>query len=131
MRVSDNMRIDAVTRNVTAAQTRQLAASKEASSGQRIGAPSDDPVGAAQLARVQASIETTAGFRSAIKSVNGDLTLAEGTLADATSVFERAQEIALQGANGSLSASERSTLATEVGGLREQLASLANTKGST
>ena len=130
MRVSDNMSIDTVSRNIAGAEARQLAASREASSGARINAPSDDPVGAAHLARIQASIDTTASFRQTISTVQGDVALSESTLASASSVMDRAQEIAMQGANDSLSASDRASLATEVSSLREQLISLANTKGS-
>jgi flagellar hook-associated protein 3 FlgL len=130
MRVSDNMKLDTVTRGIAGAQARNLAATREASSGQRISAPSDDPVGAARLARIQASIASTSAFRSSISTVQGDAELSESTLASATTLFERAQEIALQGANDSLSGSERADLAKEVAGLKSQLVSLANTKGS-
>jgi flagellar hook-associated protein 3 FlgL len=130
MRVSDNMKLDTVTRSIAGAQARNLAATREASSGQRISAPSDDPVGAGRLARIQASIDAAASFRSSISTVQGDVELSESTLASATSLFERAQEIALQGANDSLSGAERADLAKEVAGLRSQLVSIANTKGS-
>jgi flagellar hook-associated protein 3 FlgL len=130
MRVSDNMTIDTVARGIARAQSRQLAATREASSGSRISNPSDDPVAAARLARIQASIDQTAAYRSSIATVQGDVELSETTLASASSVFERAQEIALQGANDTMPASERAMLAKEVHSLREQLVSLANTKGS-
>ncbi len=131
MRVSDNMKLDTVTRNIATAEQRQLAATREASSGQRISAPSDDPVGAARLARIQASIESTAAYRASITNVQGDVELAESTLASASDVMQRVQEIALQGANDSLTASDRGALAAEVAGLKKELVSLANTKGST
>ena len=130
MRVSDNMNIDAVARSIAGAQARNLAATREASNGQRISAPSDDPVGAARLARIQASIDSTASFRSSIATVQGDVELSESTLDSATGIFERAQEIALEGANDSLSGSDRADLAKEVAGLQSELVSLANTKGS-
>jgi flagellar hook-associated protein 3 FlgL len=131
MRVSDNMKIDTVNRSIAGAQARQMAATREASSGSRIGAPSDDPVAAARLARIQASIQSAAAYRASIASVQGDVELAETTLASAGEIMQRVQEIALQGANDTLPASERSMLAVEVAGLRKQLVSLANTKGST
>src|SRR5579859_7129257 len=130
MRVSDNMKLDNAMRAVTSAQSRQLTAAREASTGARIGAPSDDPVGAARLARIQAGIESTAAYRSSISTVQGDVELSESMLASAGDLFDRAQEIALLGANASQSATERSALANEVAGLRDQLVSIANSKGS-
>src|SRR5439155_16954509 len=111
-------------------ESRQLAAARGASTGARIGARSDDPVGAARLARIQAGIESTAAYRSSISTVQGDIELSESMLASAGDVFDRAQEIALLGANASQSATERSALAKEVAGLRDQLVSISNTKGS-
>jgi flagellar hook-associated protein 3 FlgL len=127
MRVSDNMKIDTVTRSIAGAQARQLTATREASSGLKVSAPSDDPVAAARLARLSASIESTAAYRSSISMVQGDVELAESTFASATSIMERAQEIALQGANGALSNDARTTMAGVVAGLKQQLIALANT----
>ena len=79
---------------------------------------------------MQGSIGKTTAFRSSIRTVRGDVDLAESTLASATDVMNRAHEISLQGASGQLSAAERQDLALEVGHLREQLLGLANTKGS-
>lgn len=130
MRVSDNMRFDAANRAIASAQAQQMAAMRQASTGARIAAPSDDPVAAAQAARVQASLDQTGAYRANIRTARGDISTAESSLETATTLMERVQEIALQGANGSLSESERSSLANEVSGLKDQLVSIANTKGS-
>jgi flagellar hook-associated protein 3 FlgL len=130
MRVSDSMKIDTVARSIQGAQARNFAATREASSGARLSAPSDDPVAAARLVRIQASIDSTASFRQSISMVQGDVELAEGTFDSAAQIFARAQEIALQGANDTLPAAERASLAVEVAGLKNQLVALANTKGA-
>ena len=124
------MRLDSMTRQMTQLSTRQLAAAREASTGARIGAPSDDPVAAAQAARVQAAFDGAHSYRTAIRNARGDVELSESTLATATDLVQRAHEIAMQGANGALNASDRSALALEVKQLREQMLTLANTKGT-
>jgi flagellar hook-associated protein 3 FlgL len=124
------MFLDSTARNLASLQSRYLAASRRASSGARIGSPSDDPVGAAQLARTQGVIDETTSYQRTIRAVRGDLELAEGALAEATSVFDRAHEIALQGANGSLSATDRTALAEEVKQLKAHLVAVGNTTGS-
>ena len=131
MRVSDAMRLDTMTQQMSTLSQRELAASKQASTGMRISAPSDDPVAAAQAARVQASLDATDGYRTTIRNVRGDVDMAETSLASAGDILTRAGELAMQGANGSLNASDRAALAQEVGQLRDQLVTVANTKGST
>ena len=68
--------------------------------------------------------------QQAVNMARGDLELAEGTLAEAGDLFARLQEIALSGGNGTLGADERKNLATEVGNIKQQLVSLANSRGS-
>lgn len=131
MRISDSMRLDAMVRNNGSLQEQYADASRIASTGVRIGSPSDDPTGAGQVVRIQGALDRTSAFRSAIGSAQGDLTSSESALASAGDVFARAGEIALQGANGSLNASDRAALADEVGQLQGQLVSIANTKGAS
>ena len=114
MRVSDGMRLDAMTQQMSTLSQQQVSASKIASTGLRINAPSDDPVAAAQQARVQASLDATDGYRTAIRNVRGDVELSETTLASATDTLQSAQDLAMQGANGSLAASDRTALASQV-----------------
>ena len=130
MRIADNTRLDSILRNITSNQQRLVDASRQASSGQRLTAPSDDPVAAAQLVRIQARIDDTQGYRSVLRTVTGDLELAESSLDGAHQVLDRLHEIALQGADGALTASERSSMADEVVQLKQQLFQTANQKGS-
>jgi flagellar hook-associated protein 3 FlgL len=130
MRVSDGMRLDSMTQQMAQLSQRELTASRQASTGMRLGAPSDDPVAAAQAARVQASLDATDGYRASIRDVRGDVDLAETSLASAGDILTRAGELAMQGANGSLNAGDRTALAQEVGQLKDQLVTIANTKGT-
>jgi flagellar hook-associated protein 3 FlgL len=130
MRVTDGMRYQAVQRNLARLQSENADAAQQATTGLRIGNPSDDPIGAAELARLQASLGNTAAHRGTIKAVRGDAELAESTLAQATELMTRAKEIALQGANDSLSADDRAALATEARNLKTGLLQLANTRGT-
>jgi flagellar hook-associated protein 3 FlgL len=130
MRVSDGMRMDGLIARMARLSSQELQASREASSGARVEAPSDDPVAAAQAARVQAQLDQTGGYRSAIRNARGDVELAENTLASASDVVQRAHDLAMQAVNGALNASDRASLGTEVDQLREQLLNLANTKGA-
>ncbi len=131
MRVTDNMRYASVTNNLAALSSRQAAAAQQAQTGLRVNLPSDDPIAAAQLARLSASQAQVTARREAISSVRGDAELAESSLQQASDLMANAKELAMQGANGSLGAPERASLALQVKNIREQLIGVANTKGGT
>jgi flagellar hook-associated protein 3 FlgL len=131
MRVTDSMRFDVATRNLGTVQQQMLEASNVASSGVRVSKPSDDPVSAAQVARVQASLDQTSSYQTAIATTRPDLALAESSLATASDLLTHAKELALQAANGAMSSSDRSAIATELTGVRSQMLSLSNTRGLT
>lgn len=130
MRITDGLRYQTVQRNLTRIQADAADASRQASTGQRLGQPSDDPIAAAELSRVRASLSTAAAQRDAITMVRGDAELAESTLAEAGELMKRLREMAMQGSNGSLSAEDRTALATEARGIKAEMLRLGNTRGS-
>lgn len=130
MRVTEGMRYSQVLSNLASITSRHAEASQQAASGLRVGKPSDDPIAAAELARLRASQSQTSTHLATIDTVRGDAELTESTLADAGDLFSRLKEIALQGGNGALTADERQLLAVEVGGLKEALLALGNTRGT-
>jgi flagellar hook-associated protein 3 FlgL len=130
MRIADNMRQAGVLRTIQDLTARQAEAALRAQTGRQVNKPSDDPAAAAELARIRASSAQADTQLKAATTARGDVELAEGVLAQAGDLFQRAHEIAMQGANGSLDASSRASLASEVRGLKDQLVSLANTQGT-
>lgn len=130
MRITDNMRFDTVGRSLATLRSRQSTLTNQISSGSKINNPSDDPIAAAQLTRLSGQASRTADYRSTIDTVRSDLQLSEGSLAAASDLMVRAKELALQGANGSLTADNRRTLANEVATLEQQFISTANARGA-
>lgn len=130
MRVTDGMKYLGVNRNLARLQTQNAQAQQQAATGLRLEKPSDDPAAAAELARLRASLSSSAGHRDAIQHAQGDAELAESTLAQVNELMASAKEAAMQGANDSLSADNRQALATQVRGLRTELLKLANTRGT-
>ena len=131
MRVTEQMRYDSVSNNLSQLSSRQAKAAQEAQTGLRINLPSDDPIAAAQLARLSASQSQVQARRNTITSVRGDAELAESSLQQASDLMANAKELAMEGGNGALGASERATLALQVKDLKEQLIGIANTKGTS
>lgn len=130
MRVTEGLKYLTVSRQLGALQRRHAEAARRASSGQAISAPSDDPITAAEQARLRAAQSRTNDQRTTIGRVLGDAELAESMLGQAGDLLARAKEIALQGANGTLNDRDRELLAVEVSSLREELVRIGNTRGS-
>jgi flagellar hook-associated protein 3 FlgL len=125
------MRYASVTNNLADVSSRQAAAAQQAQSGQRVNLPSDDPIAAAQLARLSASQAQVTARRGTISAVRGDTELAESSLQQASDLMATAKDLAVQGGNGSLGAPERAALALQVKDIRDQMLGVANTKGSS
>ena len=130
MRVTEGMRYSQVLSNLSNISSQQAQAAQQASTGVRVGKPSDDPIAAAELARLSASSSQTKTHLSTITAVRGDAELTESTLSDATDIFARLKELALQGSNGSLSADDRQSMSVEVSGLKDALLKLGNARGT-
>jgi len=131
MRVTEQMRYDSVSNNLSQLSARQAKAAQESQTGLRVNLPSDDPIAAAELARLSASQAQITARRSTITAVRGDAELAESSLQQASDLLATAKDLAMQGGNGALGAPERAMLAKQVKDIKEQLIGVANTQGST
>lgn len=130
MRVTEGMRYSQVLTNLASINSQHAEASQQAATGVRVGKPSDDPIAAAEIARLRANNSQTQTHLSTIDTVRGDAELTEATLGEAGDIFVRLKEIALQASNGALNPSERGTLAVEVVGLKDALLKLGNVQGT-
>ena len=101
----------------------------EIASGKRIARPSDDPVGSGIATRLHRSQATDTARAGAVAAGQARLAAADTNLTSVQTALQRAREITLQGANATLSAGDRATLATETAQLSAQLLDLANADG--
>lgn len=110
-------------------QTRQQEATStlELATGSRINQPSDDPAGAAALVSNAEQSAQADSFLRSITSINGQLQTADSTLSSVVTALQRAISLGVQGANGTLSNTDRADVAAELTGIQQQLISLANT----
>lgn len=110
-------------------KTRQQAdtATLELATGSRINKPSDDPAGAAQLISNHDQASRADSFLRSISSATGLLQTADSTLGSVVAVLQRAISLGVQGANGTLSASDRNDIAQELARIQQQLIALGNT----
>jgi flagellar hook-associated protein 3 FlgL len=131
MRVTNGMRYTETLRSLASLNERHAEATSRALSGRSVNLPSSDPNAAAELVRNRAAQHRNEASKEVASFARADLETAEGALAEAGDLFQRAHEIAMQGANGSLTADQRRDLGIEVGHIKTQLLALANTKGNS
>ena len=96
-------------------------------SGRKLNSISDDPAAVADLVVMRSQVSEAEQFIKNVSSVRGSLQIADSTLNSVVAALNRAMSLAIQGANGTLSAANRQALAVEVRGIQQQLLSLANT----
>jgi flagellar hook-associated protein 3 FlgL len=130
MRITDNMRFVSVQRSLGSLRSRQAEVINQVSTGKRVNAPSDDPVAAARLTRLNAQASRIADYQNTIGTVRSDTSLAERSLDQASQLMAHAHELAVQGANGAMTADDRKMLATELSTMQEQFLAIANTRGT-
>ena len=97
-------------------------------SGIRVEKPSDEPGRAGTIASLQSTLQRLERHKERITFATDLLSAQEGAIDSANSIMIRLEELATQGANETLSESERSLIAEEVFELRDALGAIANTK---
>ena len=98
----------------------------EISSGRSVNQPSDNPTAAALLVENNDQATFNSGYLRSIGTVQGQLSTADSTLSSVVTALQRAISLGVQGANGTLSDSDRASIANELQGIQSQLVSLSN-----
>ena len=117
---------DNMLRNISARQRNLTQAQEQLASGKRVLRGSDDPSSAAQAERALQRIERINSDMRALKMQTSNISMAETTLGDATSVLQRVRELVLAAGNGSLDVKQRTGIADEIRSLRNTLLGYAN-----
>jgi flagellin len=97
------------------------------SSGLRINSAADDAAGLAISERLRAQVR---GNNQAVRNSQDGISLfqtAEGAMDEVHSMLQRARELLVQGANGTLSANDLASIDAELGQLGEAIDRIANT----
>lgn len=111
-------------------QSALAATQNQVDTGNRINVASDDPAGAGQVVSLNHVIAANAQYSSTIDTASTRLNTEASTLSTVNSVLDSARTLALQAVNGTLSASDRGSVASQLSQLRDQLLQLANTTDS-
>jgi len=127
MRLSEQSRVGNQVRYMNSASERMDRVQRQLSTNRRIDRASDDPTGAALAMQHRKNIAFEAQMRRNLENGTAFLNVTESALDGATELLQRARELTVQGATGTLGASEKTNIAAEMDQLIQQLAQVANT----
>jgi flagellar hook-associated protein 3 FlgL len=128
MRVTNNMVSDRVIADLQARYAAMADTQLQISTGRRVNQPSDDPTAAAQERLRLSELSGIKGSQSSVAAAQTALNSSESSMEGVRSVLSRANELALAGANGSLSQADRVTIANEIDQLIKSAKDSMNTK---
>lgn len=110
-------------------QSNQLAILQEqASSGNRILQPSDDPVGEMQVLAGQTQNNQLSAYQKNITDAQAKLNSSVSTLTQVSNLLTQAKDVGLQGSNSGVSPTEYQAMASQVSSILNEVVQLANTQ---
>ncbi|WP_347468320.1 flagellar hook-associated protein FlgL [Burkholderia stagnalis] len=126
MRISSAQffQLNVATMNDQQAQLAQLY--QKLSSGVSLTTPGDDPLGAAQAVQLSMTSATLSQYTTNQNAALASLQAEDQALSSVNTVLTNVQSLVVRAGDGSLSDSNRTALATQLQGYRDQLMTLAN-----
>jgi flagellar hook-associated protein 3 FlgL len=130
MRVTESRMIDLATQAVSDARGNAADAQQVMSSGNQVTLPSDDVTKWAEGMRAQTRLDLSKARGTAIGRAKDSLSSADGTLESLTNIVTQVRQLAVQMANGTFGATERTDAAKQVLALRDEAIAAANARGA-
>jgi flagellar hook-associated protein 3 FlgL len=126
MRVDPNY-VTTLAASLDASTSLEDTLTSELSSGLRVATLQDDPVAVAQSTLLGNSIAQDDTFVQTASGESSSMQAADSTLAEVVTQVTSAISLAVEGNDGALNASNISSIAQQLSGIRDQVLSLANT----
>ena len=104
---------------------------QQISTGQRVNKPSDDPVAAARILKLDQELSRVETYQRNVTLADNRLNQEESALESSIDVIQRIRELTVQAGNGSLSANDRKSISSELEERLGQLANIANTRDAS
>jgi len=116
--------------NIIRNQAALMRTQNQVSSGRRIISPSDDPVGASEALRLRQASDLAKQYQSNQQRALYNLVQAESALADVSSILQQVRTTAIAAGNGTLSDSDRKSMAQEIAARLERMLGAANSNNA-
>ncbi|HBS77818.1 flagellar hook-associated protein FlgL [Pseudomonas stutzeri] len=101
---------------------------QQMATGERMLMPSDDPISAVRVLRIQREEATLTQYRTNIANVSGNLSKQEANLKAASDTMLNVRDLLLWAANGSNTSEDLAAIANEMGNLEKTILSFANVR---
>lgn len=101
---------------------------QQMATGERMLRPSDDPISAVRVLRIQREEATLTQYRTNIANVSGNLSKQEANLKAASDTMLNVRDLLLWAANGSNTSEDLAAIANEMGNLERTILSFANVR---
>jgi flagellar hook-associated protein 3 FlgL len=101
---------------------------QQMATGERMLMPSDDPISAVRVLRIQREEATLSQYRTNIANVSGNLSKQEANLKAASDTMLNVRDMLLWAANGSNTPEDLAAIANELGTLEKTILSFANVR---
>jgi len=128
LRVTQTMMSNQLLRNVTNNLGRMNNMQNQLSTGKRINAPSDDPVGLTFAMRYRSEISANDQYIRNVDSAKSSLDYTDMALSQVGDVLHRARELMVKGADGSMPQTGYDAIKLEIDELYGQLVEIGNSK---
>lgn len=128
MRISTTFAVQQNIDRISSIGAQVAATQEQLTTGRRINAPSDDPLGAASIVRLEEEINTRATYLDNLDTLDSRLSIEDSVLSQATEILQRVRELTVQSGDGSISQTDREFIAIEIRVRLDELQSLTNTR---
>jgi flagellar hook-associated protein 3 FlgL len=128
MRVTQSMIYDAANGSLSSQLAGLQAVTEKIGSSKQLNRPSDDPAAVRAALGLDDTLSELNQYVRNIGNASSTLSAMDTALGSAGDLIQRANELAIQGANGTLSAGDRQAIAAEVSQLTEAMAQDASAK---
>jgi flagellar hook-associated protein 3 FlgL len=108
-------------------QAQQQSLASQISSGVRVTGLGDDPITAARNVQLSAEIAADTAFTQTAATTRARMQVTDSTLGSVVDQINQAISVATAGNNGTNNANDRSSIATELTNIRDEILALANT----
>ncbi len=127
-RITTLMTQQSVLSNINAVQDQLATTQQELSTGRSINQPSDNPYGASLAISLNQDLSSLTSYSSNVTDGTAWTTAATTSLTNIQSMLQRAQELVVESANGTMSSSDLAASAAEINQLTDAIKQEANTQ---
>lgn len=128
MRITTKMFYDRFLNDFTNNMEAIFKSQEQISSMKKLNRPSDDPAAMARVVGYKTQVSAIDEYKRSIGFAGDSLGSIDTGLSSLNNLIIRAKELALEGADGSATAEERTTIAKEIGVMLDSAIDIANTK---